>query len=124
MDGLPPHHFLSLLRPDADLELSIGVPDTSTLAAHDFDVDLRTGFMPPHPPLSRLPVQWEPWEDTLDQALRAKLQLGEKPGLSQKDVAGSELWRSHVRDVRLCSLLFFCSAFYVTTATHSFDNRS
>jgi indoleamine 2,3-dioxygenase len=104
MNSLSPNHFLSLLRPDADVELSTGVPDTSTLAAHDFDVDLRTGFMPPHPPLRRLSIQWEPWEVILDRAVQAKLQPGDKTVLSPDDAARSELWRSQVRDVCLYPL--------------------
>jgi len=36
---LDPNHFLSLPRPDIFIGLPAGVPDTMTLAAHDFDVD-------------------------------------------------------------------------------------
>lgn len=60
---LSPDHFLALPRPDILYGgAPAGAPDTSTLAAHDFDVDTRTGFMPPQPPLTRLPPQWELWE--------------------------------------------------------------
>ena len=79
MNHLPPNHFLNLQRPDAFAGIPAGAPDTSTLAAHDFDVDTRTGFMPPQPPLTRLPSAWEPWESTLENAIVSKLQHADKP---------------------------------------------
>lgn len=100
MNTLPPNHFLNLQRPDAFLPAPIGAPDTSTLAAHDFDVDTRTGFMPPQPPLTRLPSAWEPWELSLENAIVSKLQLADKPGLSRDDEQRSERWRLTVREVR------------------------
>ncbi|KAH9463553.1 hypothetical protein MJO28_008282 [Puccinia striiformis f. sp. tritici] len=41
--------------------------DTTTLASADFDVDVRSGFLSPAPPLSRIsdPV-YQPWEDALE----------------------------------------------------------
>ncbi|KAH9921846.1 uncharacterized protein B0H18DRAFT_1086002 [Fomitopsis serialis] len=53
--NIPVNHFLALPRPDHGLA-EAGTPDTSTLAAHDFDVDTRTGFMPPRPLLKRSEV--------------------------------------------------------------------
>lgn len=66
-------------------------PDTSTLAAADFDVDVRSGFLPPEPPLERLPgpsydVQHttydsaEPslWESMFDWAKSIPLEVGAK----------------------------------------------
>ena len=50
----------------------------TTLAAHDFDVDSRSGFMPPpppDPPIARLSKQWEPWEIVLEHPVKEKLQL-------------------------------------------------
>ena len=100
MDRLPPNHFLSLQRPNVFAPAPTGAPDTSTLAAHDFDVDTRTGFMPPQPPLDRLPSAWEPWEAALEDAIMSKLQLADKPDLSRDDEERSERWRSTVREVR------------------------
>ena len=94
-------HFLSLPRPDFTVGPPPGIVDTTTLAAHDFDVDTRTGFMPPQAPLSRLPPEWESWEVILEDAVSQRLKLGDTPGLSDSDQAKSELWRSHVRNVRL-----------------------
>lgn len=93
--NIPLNHFLALPRPDHGQAVA-GTPDTSTLAAHDFDVDTRTGFMPPRP-LQPLPKEWELWEHTLDEARLSKLQLAEKPGLTPKEAAISERWRDHVR---------------------------
>jgi indoleamine 2,3-dioxygenase len=101
MNVLSPEHFLSLPRPDVLLGPPTGVPDTTTLAAHDFDVDTRTGFMPPEEPLTRLPDRWGVWEDTLDVALKARLQLGEKLRISQEEIAQSNSWRRLVREVRV-----------------------
>ncbi|GLB40733.1 putative indoleamine 2,3-dioxygenase [Lyophyllum shimeji] len=69
--------------------------------AHVFDVDPQSGFMPPEEPLSRLPGPWEPWEAILDDAIAAKLQLGDKPVLSEKEKATSEAWRARVRQLPL-----------------------
>lgn len=95
---LPPDHFLNQARPDFVVGIVDGFVDTTTLAAHDFDVDTRTGFMPPDPPISRLPSEWEPWEMILDQALSMKLQLAVKPGLTEDEMARSASWRESVRD--------------------------
>ncbi|KAI0649533.1 tryptophan 2,3-dioxygenase [Trametes meyenii] len=99
MDNLPPNHFLNLPRPDVFLPTLAGTPDTSTLAAHDFDVDTRTGFMPPEPPLTRLPSAWESWEAILGDAIQSKLQLADKPDLSDGEKDESERWRNRVREL-------------------------
>lgn len=96
-DILPPDHFLLQPRQDFLIGVQEGHIDTSTLAAHDFDVDTRTGFMPPDPPLSRLPAQWELWETALDAAMQAKLQLSIKRCLTVEEKNSSESWREHVR---------------------------
>jgi indoleamine 2,3-dioxygenase len=93
------NHFLSLPRPDVASGPLHGIVDTTTLAAHDFDVDPRTGFMPPQAPISRLPPAWESWECTLEDAIAYHLKLGDSPGLSEFEQAKSELWRSQVRNV-------------------------
>lgn len=64
-----------------------------------FDVDPRTGFMAPAEPPARLPAQWEPWEVALDAALRVKLQLGDKPGITSEEKQTSAVWRDSVREV-------------------------
>ncbi|RPD72449.1 Indoleamine 2,3-dioxygenase [Lentinus tigrinus ALCF2SS1-7] len=99
MDQLPQNHFLNLQRPDVFVPAIAGTPDTSTLAAHDFDVDTRTGFMPPQPPLARLPPAWEPWEAALEDAIQSKLQLADKPALSPAEQEKSERWRNSVREL-------------------------
>ncbi|TDL20765.1 IDO-domain-containing protein [Rickenella mellea] len=97
MVSLAPNHFLALPRPDVFEQSGSHYVDTSTLAAHDFDVDQRTGFMPPEPPLEQLPIEWEPWESVLQDALARKLKLGEKLDSSKADRLESETWRSTVR---------------------------
>lgn len=104
-------HFLSLPRPDALAGPQAGVPDTTTVAAHDFDVDARSGFMPPQPPLARLPAAWELWEVALEQAVSQKLKLGSAKDLTREKEEESERWRRWVSEVRrnfsysLCSFL-------------------
>lgn len=93
------NHFLNLPRPDVELGPPAGVVDTTTLAAHDFDIDTRTGFMPPQPPLIRLSDQWEAWEQALDDAQVRRLQLGRKPGITEDERNQSESWRAHIREV-------------------------
>ena len=93
-------HFLTLPRPDVTLgPLPRGLTDTTTLAAHDFDVDNRTGFMPPTPPLTRLPSEWEIWEAILDSALMKRLKLYNGPTTSDDDRAESVAWREDVHTV-------------------------
>ena len=99
--SLSPDHFLSLPRPASDVSLPSGTVDTTTLAAHDFDVDTRKGLMPPDPPVARLPLEWESWEVALDKAVMSSLQLGDKQNLSGEDQASSEGWRAQVREVRI-----------------------
>ena len=65
-----------------------------------FDVDEGAGFMPPSPPLTRLPGPWELWETILDAAIHAKLQLGGKVGLAVEEAEASDAWRVRVRQVR------------------------
>jgi indoleamine 2,3-dioxygenase len=65
-----------------------------------FDIDQRTGFMAPDPPLDRLPQLWEPWEVLLDTAVESKLQIGDKIGISEEERVVSRRWREAVRAVR------------------------
>lgn len=101
MAALPPTHFLNLPRPDVHEGPPGGVVDTSTLAAHDFDVDAHTGFMPPQPPLDRLPDQWEAWEVLLEDAVQRRLKLGEAPDLTESENEVSRAWRERVCEVRV-----------------------
>lgn len=101
MNNLAGNHFLLYARPDVFDGGSSCVPDTTTVAAHDFDVDTRTGFLPPQPPISRLPSGWEDWEVVLDDAISSRLQLGEKSNLCESEKRASERWRSRVRNVRV-----------------------
>ncbi|KAJ6619999.1 Indoleamine 2,3-dioxygenase [Mycena sp. CBHHK59/15] len=99
MDTIPPDHFLALSRLDGLLGSPESTYDTSTLAAHDFDVDNRTGFMPPQAPPSRLPLDWEAWELVLDGAIQGRLQLGDKPGITEAEMKQSESWRERARQL-------------------------
>ncbi|KAJ4486630.1 Indoleamine 2,3-dioxygenase [Lentinula edodes] len=120
---LPPSHFLSQPRPSGIASPSssnnVGV-DTTTLAAHDFDVDPRTGFMPPHPPIARLGGvggvggengengeygkygMYEAWEGILDEACAGAFRLGRDIGT---ETGGKEeRWRGRVRELPILSI--------------------
>ncbi|KAG6864594.1 hypothetical protein C0991_008446 [Blastosporella zonata] len=81
------------------LKASSGIQD-----AQPYDVNPHSGFMPPEEPIARLPISWEPWEAILDAAISAKLQLGDKLGLSEKDRATSRAWRASVCRLPILSI--------------------
>jgi indoleamine 2,3-dioxygenase len=111
--SLPSTHFLAHTFAAGPLPATGGFPaagppppapapagfDTSTLAAHDFDVDTRTGFMPPQAPLARLPPAWDAWERALDAACARPLQLASKLGLTDTEAEQSATWREEIRQV-------------------------
>ena len=71
-----------------------------SLLLRDFDVDPHTGFLPSKIPLQRLPVEWEHWEATLDDAIIvSRIQLGAKPDITAAESVQSELWRAKARQV-------------------------
>jgi hypothetical protein len=65
--------------------------------------------MAPSEPLHRLPIHWEPWEATLDAAIHAHLQLGDKVDLTAEEAVQSEKWRASVRLVRFLMPLYVCA---------------
>lgn len=73
--------------------------DTSTLAAADFDVDVRSGFLPPDPPVARLPEVCGRWEEIFDWAKAIPLQVGGQLGSSKEKEARS--WRAAVRNTEV-----------------------
>ncbi|KAJ7212854.1 hypothetical protein B0H12DRAFT_1156155 [Mycena haematopus] len=83
MNTIPPDHFLALSRLDGLLGES--AYDTTTLAAHD----LILGG----------------WELVLDGAIAERLQLGDKPGLTDTEKSRSESWRQRVRQVGAITFL-------------------
>ncbi|KAI5985208.1 hypothetical protein EDC04DRAFT_2913939 [Pisolithus marmoratus] len=109
-ENLPSVHFLSLPRgPGASLDNGPHldrIVDTTTLAAHDFDVDTRTGFMPP-----RLSVDYpnngshgKPyWKK------RCRLEVRELPTLPIEDLTSEILLR------RAHHMLAFIMHFYIHT---------
>lgn len=106
--SLPTGHFLSLppsyhstSSPDPSTlsHASEGLaPNTASLAAADFDVDVRTGFMPPSGNVERLPVEFQVWEEALHAARTAH---GTGPGKSLRLGGGAveEAWRTGVETV-------------------------
>lgn len=106
---LPPGHFLSSQRVQSDVPVIAETtaewntrarPDTSSLAAADYDVSVHTGFIPPEEPLQRLEVDsaWIALEKCLDQAQRVVKQLS-GGGVGRMPSS----WRAQVLAVsRLC----------------------
>ncbi|KAN0061204.1 hypothetical protein ACQY0O_006939 [Thecaphora frezii] len=81
------------------------MPDTSTLAAADFDVDVRSGFLPPEPPVTRLTGRYEEhWEAALDQAKSIPLMQG---GGGMRITSYQRLlarrWRRSIREMPVLS---------------------
>ena len=69
------------------------------------DIDQHTGFMSSEPQPDRLPQPWEAWEILLDSAVQGKMQVGDKVGLSEEQLAFSKQWRDRVRAVSTtCSI--------------------
>ncbi|WWC58571.1 uncharacterized protein I303_101114 [Kwoniella dejecticola CBS 10117] len=80
--SLPPGHFLSLqpsfaqptesfpsgLPSTFSHESGGQAPNTASLASADFEVDVRTGFLPGSSNIARLSGQYEIWEEALDAA--------------------------------------------------------
>ena len=116
MTLLPPGHFLSLPpsyaqstdlfpsgTPSTAAHTSNGLaPNIASLAAADFEVDVRTGFLPSDKNIERLPTDWILWEEALDAARGNGhpgdgLRLG---GGRDRD----ELWRAGIESVGVRSL--------------------
>ncbi|ORY53995.1 Indoleamine 2,3-dioxygenase [Leucosporidium creatinivorum] len=132
--ALPPDHFLSqrpITPPQPDSVIAERYwsararPDTSSLAAADYDVSVLTGFLPPEEPVQRLEVgkEWELFEGCLDEAQEA-VKVLEGGGVGRMD----EAWREKIRALptpstevlttlpllrRAHVLLSFLSHFYV-----------
>lgn len=106
---LPPTHFLASLEQTSQthdfFNPSSGQfhlrPDVSTVASADFDIDVRSGFLPPEEPITRLPSEWNSWEDTLSEARKARA----------SDTL-ADVWSEKVLKVRnLCFLWNFQTVF-------------
>jgi len=100
---LPPGHFLALppsyAQPSdpsssgTSSHASNGLaPNVASLAAADYDVDVRTGFLPGSKNIERLPASWDLWEDALAAARSVGLRLG---GPREQD----RLWRQGIEMV-------------------------
>lgn len=107
---LPADHFLSRRAAPPSPEPAViaeldprpwnqrAKPDTSSLAAADYDVSVHTGFMPPEEPVQRLRVgaDWDQFEQCLDQAqMMVKTLNGGGVGRLP------DTWRQNVCDVSL-----------------------
>lgn len=101
--SLPPGHFLALpptFSNDPGTSITTAshaaptAPNVASLAAADFDVDVRTGFLPPKANIERLPAPYDVWEDALKAA------SGDRPGDGVRLGGGrpkDEAWREGVR---------------------------
>ncbi|WWD17946.1 hypothetical protein CI109_102391 [Kwoniella shandongensis] len=107
--SLPPDHFLALQpsfsQPTAAFPSGVPstsshqahglAPNTASLASADFEVDVRTGFLPGSSNVERLSGKYEVWEEALDAA-RGGGRLGE--GLIVGGTREKErLWRKGVQ---------------------------
>ncbi|CAO1632549.1 unnamed protein product [Parajaminaea phylloscopi] len=103
LEGLSPLLAANSLRPVAPEDngaLPAGLPDTSTLAGADFDVDVRSGFLPPEAPLERLPedLPEAQWEHLLTAARDIGLKInGGGVAVSEDERRQFRRWRRRVR---------------------------
>jgi len=96
----PPTHFLSQSRHTRALGPRPGdTYDVSTVAAADYDVDVRSGFMPPTEPVARLDGDFEIWEDVLDAALGRVNLASDLAYASEDEKSFVGRWRDQVRQV-------------------------
>jgi indoleamine 2,3-dioxygenase len=110
--ALPSNHFLAQRpvtppRPESVIHTDNWTdrarPDTSSLAAADYDVSVSTGFMPPEEPVQSLSGMGHGW-DELETSLEAVQREAAKiPGGGVGKL--SERWRESVHHVRVLSLL-------------------
>lgn len=93
-------------RPPGFSTLSEQIPDTSTLAAADFDVDVRSGFLPPEAPIQRLTgLHEDHWEHALDQAKQIPLmQGGGGVNITQHQRMLARRWRRSIREMPVLPL--------------------
>lgn len=96
--SLPSGHFLSL-APTFTSSLtnpssSSLAPSTSTLASADFEVDVRTGFLPGEPGLSQLPREYAVWERLLEEAKEGAVKVG-----GGGEEGSGDRWRSQLEQV-------------------------
>jgi len=100
---LPQNHILAFPRPSPTCPHLERAFDITTVAAHDFDVDPRTGFMPPDPPIARLPADWASWEDALDRAIASRLRVADSSDSSDSvdpsDLERASQWHTALREV-------------------------
>lgn len=118
---LPPGHFLALppthaapspsltttnTHADAptsaqtvtpNLAASNLAPNTSTTASADFEVDVRTGFLPFDAAIERLPSEYAVWEEAL-WAARGEGVVGQGLGLGV-DGLKEQVWRKGIEEV-------------------------
>ncbi|KAF8313592.1 Indoleamine 2,3-dioxygenase [Clavulina sp. PMI_390] len=102
----PRNHFLSqprlnrpLLGPQPQVAGSSSPYDVSTVAAADFDVDVRSGFMPPTEPVARLSGSFERWEDIMEAAEgRVKL-AADLDSSSPQEQDYIRRWRAQVKEM-------------------------
>lgn len=88
---ISPNYQASPLRPQ--------VLDTTTLAAESWDVDGRSGFMPPEPPVARLPAEWDAWENILQVAIGARFTVGDTPDITPEETDRALQWREAVQNM-------------------------
>ncbi|SCV72380.1 BQ2448_3917 [Microbotryum intermedium] len=82
--------------PDHDSWQRRARPDTSSLAAADYDVSVATGFLPPEEPVQQLQlgVEWQCFEEVLEKAQDEVSHLA-GGGVGRL----SESWRQHLREL-------------------------
>lgn len=106
--ALPSNHFLAQRpvtppRPESVIHSENWTdrarPDTSSLAAADYDVSVATGFMPPEEPVQSLKELGEGWRELEECLEDVQNEAAKIPGGGVGKL--SERWRATVHQVRL-----------------------
>ncbi|BGO97117.1 hypothetical protein NBRC10513v2_001036 [Rhodotorula toruloides] len=104
LSTLPSDHFLAQRpvtppRPESVIDEANWAdrarPDTSSLAAADYDVSVATGFLPPEEPVQTLRGIGHGWDEVEDALERAQEEAASMPGGGVGKL--SEAWRESVR---------------------------
>ncbi|KAJ9120703.1 hypothetical protein QFC22_002634 [Naganishia vaughanmartiniae] len=77
-------------------------PNTSTTASADFEVDVRTGFLPFDAAVDKLPVEYAVWEEAL-WAARGEGVVGQGLGLGV-DGFKEQVWRKGIDEMPVLSI--------------------
>lgn len=114
LNQLPSNHFLAQRpvtppRPESVIDQAWtdrARPDTSSLAAADYDVSVQTGFLPPEEPVQTLRGLEHGWDEVEEALECAQREVAKIPGGGVGKL--SDAFRERVRNVSMLSVTSPC----------------